>query len=149
MTRRYTTNRDLKAQSQGHYAIVDTIGTQILQDHEAEVRRDRGRAAPTDLGLLEMDLTAEVGRATPPVRIYRPDPQTGELVFKEQLTATTFRRKALESVHGKRFQARLAELQKKRRKAGMRSKANARAARYRLRQAGIKPRFSDEDEEAL
>jgi len=102
--RRYATNQELRA---------NVLHSQIISEYA-------------------MTAAVEVGKQTPPVKIYRMDPTTGELRLKETVPAATFRRRALESVAGKRFQQRISELQRKRRLAGQRSKAKARAARIRL-----------------
>ena len=125
---RYSTNTDLQAAEECFDATSDIIATDILREH-----RRKTTAAPIHniASLIDLDLVGEVGRSTPPVKIYRVGPD-GELVLKEQIQATTFRRRMLESAGGKAFQERFAELQRKRRRAGQRSKAKSRAAKIRL-----------------
>ncbi len=126
---RYSSNTDLQASAEHFEISSDSIMTDILREHKA--RKGGAKKMQGMASLLDMDLANAVGKLTPPVRIYRVGP-AGELILKEQIQATTFRRRALESIGGKVFQERIDELQRKRRKAGQRSKAKSRAARIRL-----------------
>ncbi len=147
---RYQTNADFQAKIEAFDLSVDVIMGDIVREHRAAQKRAKGKkvtAGPaSDLAIMDLDLTSEVGRMTPPVRIYLPDPATGELRLTEELKATAFRERVLASALGKKFQARIQDLRDKRRKAGIRSKTRARAARARLRSAGITSTFSPEAE---
>lgn len=129
---RYSTNTDIQAAEESFDTTSDIIMTDIVREQR---RRAKAKMAPfhSAASLIDLDLVGEVGRATPPVKIYRVGPD-GELVLKEQIQATTFRRRMLESAGGKAFRERIDELQRKRRRAGQRSKAKSRAARIRLGQ---------------
>lgn len=138
---RYATRQDLNANVESFETVSDIIMSDIIREQRA-----KRRSPPSALALLlDMDLGLEVGKLTPPVRIYRVGP-AGELILKEQIQATTFRRRVMESIGGLAFQDRIADLHRKRRKAGQRSKAKGRAARIR---AGTVPRhpLKDEDEQ--
>lgn len=138
---RYSTSTDLQAAEESFDATSDIIATDILREHKR-----KAKAAPIHniASLIDLDLVGEVGRCTPPVTIYRVGP-TGELILKEQIQAMTFRRRMLETAGGKAFQERFAELQRKRRRAGQRSKAKSRAAKIRLGRAS---RLDDGDDDA-
>jgi len=138
MARTLSTNQQLRSQA-NHASIVSesAMGSIVQQDR---VKRKLARAsANPDLALLDFDLSNEVGKSTPPLKIYKPDPKTGALVLAETMTALAFRRRVLESLAGKRFQQRISELQKKRQRAGQRAKNRGRLARRRLeREAAAK-----------
>ena len=138
---RYSTNTDIQAAEESFDTTSDIIMTDIVSEQR---RRAKAKMAPfhSAASLIDLNLVGEVGRATPPVKIYRVGP-TGELILKEQIQATTFRRRMLETAGGRAFQERFAELQRKRRKAGQRSKAKSRAAKIRMSRA----RLDDEDDE--
>jgi len=134
MARRLSTTQELRSQANHASIVSESAMTSIV--HQDKVRRKLARAsASPDLALLALDLSNEVGKSTPPITIYKPDPKTGDLILKETVTAITFRRRALESIAGKRFQQRISELQRKRQRAGQRQKAKSRAARVRLGKA--------------
>ena len=140
---RYSTNTDLQAAEESFNTTADIIAADILRQSRSRLKANG--PVHNIIGLMDLGLVGEVGRATPPVKIYRVGPD-GELVLKEQIQATTFRRRRLEGAGGKAFQERIAELQRKRRRAGQRSKAKSRAARIR---SGLSPRntIMEEDEE--
>jgi hypothetical protein len=142
---RYSTNTDIQASAEHFEISTDSIMTDILREHKA---RKAGTGTKKMVGmasLLDMDLANEVGRLTPPVRIYRVGPD-GELILKEQIQALTFRRRVMESIGGVAFQERIDELQRKRRKAGQRSKAKGRAARIRSGLGARTPIAEEEDD---
>lgn len=126
---RYSTPQDLQANVETFETVSDIIMSDILREQRA---KKRAVAIPLS-ALLDMDLGLAVGKMTPPVTIYLVGPEGG-LILKERIQATTFRRRALESLGGKNFQAKLDNLQQKRRRAGMRSSARNRASRIRLGQ---------------
>lgn len=135
---RYSTPQDLQANVETFETVSDIIMSDIVREQRA-----KRRGAPTPMtALLDMDLGLEVGKMTPPVKIYRVGPD-GELILKEQIQATTFRRRALESIGGKAFQAKLDDLKQKRRRAGMRSSSRNRASRIRLGQVARHPISDD------
>jgi len=137
MSARRSTNAELNAQSRHARIVADsTYGAVVQQDR---VKRKLARAsANPDFALLDFDLSNEVGKSTPPLKIYKPDPKTGALVLAETMTAIDFRRRVLESLAGKRFQQRISELQRKRQRAGQRAKARSRAGRIRLEKAAAR-----------
>lgn len=140
---RYATNTDLQASAEHFEISTDSIMTDILREHKA--RKAGAKKMVGMASLLDMDLANEVGKLTPPVRIYRVGPD-GELILKEQIQALTFRRRVMESVGGVAFQDRIDELQRKRRRAGQRSKAKGRAARIRAGLGARTPIAEEEDE---
>ncbi|MGH8568470.1 MAG: hypothetical protein ACREXU_10745 [Gammaproteobacteria bacterium] len=117
-------------------SVTGELVADIMREFRLE-QRPKKKPMATVGTLLDMDLGNEVGRHTPKVKIYRPDPVTGELVLKEHIQATTFRRRVLETIGGQAFQDRIDEMRRKRQKAGARSKAKSRATRKRL---GLQPR---------
>lgn len=126
---RYSSNVELQAASEHFEFSSDMIMSDIMREHRAQGRKPS--PVTTIANLIDADIGSEVGKLTPPVRIYKMGPD-GELVLKEQIQAMTFRRRALESIGGKAFQDRLDEMKRKRMKAGLRSKAKSRATRKRL-----------------
>ena len=138
---KYQTNTDIQASAEAFEISTDSIMTDILREHKA--RKAGAKKMVGMASLLDMDLAKEVGKLTPPVRIYRVGP-AGELILHTQISALTFRRRALESIGGLEFQDRIEELQRKRRRAGQRSKAKGRAARIR---SGLVPRAQIPDED--
>lgn len=139
---RHATNTEIQANIDSFDLSSDVIMTDILKEHRAKTRPKK----PAGIGLstlLEINLANEVGKLTPPVRIYHMA-DDGTLVLKEQIQATTFRRRALESIGGKGYRERLAELKRKRQKAGLMSKTKSRAARLR---AGLVLRQPIEDDD--
>lgn len=129
MSRGHSTNQSLRAQALHSRIISDSAMASAVQQDRIKRKLARASANP-DLALLDFDLSNEVGQSTPPVRIYRPNAD-GDLVLRETVTATTFRRRVLESLAGQKFQERVRELQRKRMRAGQRAKARGRAARLR------------------
>lgn len=140
--RQHLSNPHIQALTEHFEIATDSIMTDILREHKA--RKGGAKKMVGMASLLDMDLAHEVGKLTPPVRIYRVGP-SGELILKEQIQALTFRRRVMESVGGVEFQERIDELQRKRRKAGQRSKAKGRAARIR---SGLGARTPIAEEEA-
>jgi hypothetical protein len=140
---RYSTPQDLQANVETFETVSDIIMSDIVREQRAKAKAIRG-APYTVSALIDMDLGLEVGKMTPPVKIYRVGPD-GELILKEQIQATTFRKRALESIGGKNFQAKLEDLKQKRRRAGMRSSARNRASRIRLGQVKREPIIDTDD----
>ena len=138
---RYSTNSDINAAANHFEISTDSIMTDILREHKA--RKAVAKKMTGMASLLDMDLANEVGRFTPPVLIYTVGP-AGALILTEQIQALTFRRRVMESIGGMAFQDRLADLHRKRLRAGQRSKAKGRAARIR---SGLVPRAQIPDED--
>ena len=133
MSRSHSTNQSLRAQLLHSRIISDAAMASSVQQDRIKRKLARASANP-DLALLDFDLSNEVGRSTPLVKIYRPN-AGGELVLHEIVTAAKFRQRALESLSGQKFQEKIRELQRKRMRAGQRAKAKSRAAQIRIGKA--------------
>ena len=131
----YSTGRELQANAESFDLSSDSIMTDILREAQAKAK-GKAAAGYNVAHLLDMNLAGEVGKFTPPVRIYKVGPD-GELILKEQVQAITFRRRVLESIGGQAYVERMLDLQRKRQRAGQMMKARGVARRKRL---GLQPR---------
>lgn len=116
----------------------------ILEQHN-QAKRNKPPVG-SDMSIMEVDLEAAVGALTPPLRIYRPDPATGELRLAETIGAAAFRERALNTAEGQHHQRLRAELQNKRIRAGRRAKVRALTSN-RTGRVERRPMLDEEDEE--